>query len=348
MGTISRSSFRKHGLPLRTICLLFLCSMAVEPGFAKQAWPDSPLPIEAQSSLERAGKLMKSGKYEKAKPLIMSVLEAQNDVPKCIAVAQFTEAHAFPMMDTRRACLNRALELCQTTDDLLLVALRSRKYQFFEITKQAISKLVASAKTMPQLYDLARKSQEVALNDVAHLAMDKAFTGIKTQEEAFGYADMCKALGLDDLLRKTVKQLVDDEDTTSGLCDLCLSIEKYGMRDLNRYGMRKALDLCKTVPDMQYIKDVARRLNEPDVLARADFFVRKGKLIQKIKDDQAAHDSKVRAWQASQDLEAARARDAAREAAKAAEATNAAGFGKSNPDAAKSAPTGSERPSTGY
>lgn len=301
---------------------------------AKQYNPDSPLPVEFQASMEKAARSMKSGKYDRAKAAIDPILSSCNDIPKCLAIAEYTEPYAFPMMETRRACLNKALSLCSTQEDYLVVALKSRKYQFFEITKSAITALIQSAKTVPQLYDLARKAQEVALNDVAHQAMEKAFTGLKTQEDAFQFAEQCKSVGLDDLLRKTIKQMIDDEEEVLGLCDLVLETEKYGMRDQTRYGLKKALDYCYTkggVEEMDQIKEVARRVNEPDVMAKADFYVKKGRLIQKMKGDQAAYQSKVRAWREAKDLEAARARDAAAASTKTADSVEGTGFGQSNP-----------------
>lgn len=339
------SDFQKGGL-LGLAAMLTVC-LAVE---AKQVNPDSPLAAEMQVSMDRIGKQMKSGKYEKAKSAINSMVQSCTDVPKCLAIAEYTEPYAYPMMETRRECLNKALQLCSTQEDFILVALKSRKYQFFEITKQAITALIQSAKTVPQLYDLARKAQEVAMNDVAHQAMEKAFSGLKTQDEAFAFADQCKATGLDDMLRKTVKQMVDDEDDVLGLCELVLQTEKYGMRDQTRYALRKALDYCYTkggVAEMEQIKEVARRVNEPDVQARAEYFVKKGKLIQKIKGDQSAYQTKLRQFRESQDLDAARARDAAAAGAKESQATEAAGFGTSNPKTPGVAPTGPVRASDG-
>lgn len=322
LGLLFAASFCLVGLP--------------EALAAKAVWTDSPLPVEAQSALTKAGRMMKSGKFDRAKPAVLAVLETANDVPKCLAIAQYTESYGYPMMEVRRQCLNKALSLCQNEEDYILLALKSRKYQFFEITRQSMSSLIQTAKTMPQLYDLARKAQEVALNDLAHMAMEKAYSGLQTEEQAFVYADHCKDLGMDDLLRKTLKQMVDDEDDSGALCDMALKIEKFNMRDLNRYLLRKALECCKTVPDMEAIQEVGRRLNEPDVVERARYFVKKGKLIQKIKGDQVEHAGKVRAWRESNDLEQARKRDAASQAASEAAATDQAGFGSSNPATPKS------------
>lgn len=304
---------------------------------AKSNWGDSPLPKEARTALDRAGSSMKSGKHAKAKPAILAVLARVNDVPKCLAIAQFTEPYAFPMLDVRRQCVDKALSLCQNSDDYILVALKSRKYQFYEVTRQAISELIKQAKTLPELYDLSRKAQEVSLNDLSHLAMEKAYSGLHTEEEAFVFADHCKGVGLDDLLRKALKQIIDDENESGALCDLALKIEKYNMRDLNRYLLRKALDNCKTVPDMEAIQEVARRLNEPDVMERAHYYVKKGKVLQKIKADQAEHQNRLKSWREANDQNQAR-----EETQKASERD---GFGSSNP---QNTPAEAPNASSGY
>lgn len=304
----------RTGLPLLAGGLFVFCALAVAlPSEARKAWTDSPLAPETQVQLERMGRLLKSGKFDKAKPGILSALDSANDVPKCLAIASFTEPYAYPMMEVRRQCLNKALSLASSREDTILVALKSRQYSFFEITRQAVNSLIQNARNVPDLYDLARKSQEVALNDVAHLAMEKAYTGIKTEPDAYAFAEQAHALGMDDLLRKVSKDMIDDEDSVPALCDLVLKFEGYHMRDQGRYGLRKAMDLAKSVADMQDIFEAARRLNEPDIANRAQYFVRKGQLIQKMKQDRATYETRMRAWKEGVSLDAARARDAASE-----------------------------------
>ncbi len=288
-------------------------ALSTTPAPARKGWTDSPLAQETQVQLERCGRLMKSGKFEKAKPGILGTLDSATDVPKCLAIAAYTEPYAYPMMEVRRQCLQKALSLASTREDTILVALKSRQYSFFEITRQAVNSLIQNAKNVPDLFDLARKSQEVALNDVAHLAMEKAYTGIKTEPDAYAFAEQAHALGMDDLLRKVIKDMIDDEDSVPALCDLILKFEGYHMRDQSRYGLRKALDLAKTVADMQDIFEASRRLNEPDIANRAQYFVRKGQLIQKMKQDRGAYEAKMRSWKEGVSLDAARARDAAAE-----------------------------------
>ncbi|MBX9719916.1 MAG: hypothetical protein K2X81_00850, partial [Candidatus Obscuribacterales bacterium] len=250
--TVDRLGVAKTSVPKpsrRFFGLIFALSISVgsvlTPAMASKPgaeWADSPLPVESQVSLTRAGKLMKSAKYDKAKPIILSALESANDVPKCLAIAQYTEAYGFPMMEVRRKCCDKALSLCSTDEDYLLMALKARKYQFFEVTRDSIHKLIETSRTMPQLFVLARKAHELALNDVAHLALEKAYTGIKTQDDAFTFVDNCKSIGMDDLMRKALKLVVDDEDESIPLCEIATHIQKYGMRDEVRYALRKALD----------------------------------------------------------------------------------------------------------
>jgi hypothetical protein len=275
---------------------------------AKHEITTSPLPPEMYGALRHAQSQMKSGKFTQATQSIGDMLTSANDVQKCLEIASATETYGFPMMEARRACLNRALGLCNGNDDVILVALKSRQYQFFEITRQCVNTLVGNSKTVPQLYDLARKCQEVSLNDVSHLAMEKAYTGLtgKGLEAPFEYAEQCKALGMEDLLRKTVKDILDETEDVTGICDLLIRCDGYKLRDLTRYGLRKALDVCASVPDMEAIFVTARQLNEPDIANRANYFVRRGKVIDKIKNDRVNYEAQLRAWREGIDVETAR------------------------------------------
>jgi len=302
-----RSNFKSRWFAFLCGSLLLTAALsATEPVLAKKDWSQSPLPPEMYRVVSRAQSQMKSGKFKQATATINDLLASANDVPKCLAIAAATESYGFPMMDARRACMNRAFQLSGSNDDMILVALKSRQYQFFEITRQAIHSLLASAKTVNELYDLARRCQEVALNDVAHLAMEKAYTGIKDQPSAFAFAEQSKALGMEDLLRKVVKDLIDDQDEVATLCDILCKTDGYKLRDQTRYGLRKALDKSATVPDMEAIFETARRLNEPDIANRANYFIRRGKVIQKIKEDRQGYDAQLKSWREGIDIDTAR------------------------------------------
>jgi len=303
--------------------------------------PNSPLAGEVQIDLDRATKLMRSGRPDKAKPMIMSSLGAATDVPKCLAIAEYTEAYGFPLMEVRRECCNKALSLCSSDDDYLLMALKARHYQFYEITRQAISKLIENARTVPQLYSLAHKAHEVSLNDVAHMALEKASGGLKNKQDWFGYIEACKSLGMEDLMRKSIKLLVDEEDDSIALSELGLKIQRYNMRDEIRYCLRKALDkvssdLPTATHEMAEIAEAARQLNEPDVQTRAEFFVKKGNYMLKQRGQQAEVERQARADRERQSLDDARLHD---------KEHDPSGFG--DPTAAPAAaPPG--KPSTGY
>lgn len=316
---INRSGQRRAiALVLSAIIPIITMTAAESANKPRAEFADSPLPVEVQIQLVRAGKLMKSGKYDKAKPIILSSLEGASDVPKCLAIAQYTEPYAFPMMDVRRQCCNKALSLCATDDDYLLMALKARRYNFFEITRESMGKLIENAKTVPALYNLAKKAHEVSLNDLAHLAMERATTGLKPQDWLI-YAENCKALGMDDLLRKALKKMIDERDDVQDLCDLARIIQRYNMRDEVRYALRKALDkissdLPTATKEMEEISETARELNEPDVKTRADFFVKKGSYMMKQRGMADDAERKARADRERQGLDDARNKDQTREA----------------------------------
>lgn len=257
----------------------------------KKKWADSPLAVEQQANMNKAGKLMKSGKYEKAEAYVLDTLESSTDVAKCLAIADATEGHAYPMLEARRKCLNKALSLCSTREDFILVALRARKYQFFEVTRACVAALIKNSRTVADLYDLAHKSQEVALADISHLAMEKAYTGIKTVPDAITFATEAKSLGMEDLQRKTIKDLIDDEDDARALCELLLQIEPILQRDQLRYLLKKAMDKANSVGHMEDIRDLSRRFNEPDIANRAAFFVQRGRAMQQMQGAQGSSNS---------------------------------------------------------
>jgi len=279
--------------------------------FMHKPWLDSALTNDQQMKLESAGHAMKSGNYKKAATFCQQVLDGCNDVSKCLAVATFTESVGLSMVETRRACVTKAVTLAQNTDDMILVALKARQYQFFEVTRQAIQTLLTGARSIPELYSLAQKCQEVALNDVAHMAMEKAYTGVKTSQDDLAFLDMCKRLGMEDLERKAVKDIIDSQNDVNTLCEQLMRLKDGGylVRDMNRYALRKCMDDAKTVDEMQNVFEVARQLDEPDIANRASYFVRKGRIIEQIKTDRANYEAQLRAWREGIDLETARMQD---------------------------------------
>ncbi len=290
--------------PKTFLVVVALLAMVPAQVVARAGQSDSPLPPEVQSQLERAGHLLKSGKPQKASPIIESALNSANDIPKCLAVASFTESYGYPLMEARRRCMQKALSFCSSREDYILVALKSRHFEFFEVTRECINHLIQGATSVDDLLDLARKSQEVALNDVAHMAMEKAYTGVKSVPQALKFAYEVKSLGMDDLERKVVKDLVNDEDNALNLCLLLKNIEDLGMEDLNRYCLKKALDKAQAVEELKCIYEGSRRNRQNDIMQVAVYRAKKLELIQKIQHDQAEYARQLKDWQAGvqQDL----------------------------------------------
>lgn len=318
-NTPAKARFRLHQAAL-VLSLSFLAAFPVSaPCFPEftiggftighKSWANTPLTDDQQKELIQAGRAMRSAKYDRAAEICQKVLDSSNDVPKCLAIALYTESVGLPMVETRRACLNKALSIAQGQDDMILVALQARHYQFFEITRQAVRSLVDNARTIPDLYDLARKCQEVALNDIVHLCMEKAYTGVKDDRAVWSYIDQCKLIGAEDLERKAIKDLIDDQQDVTGICDVLMKAKNYETRDMVRYGLRKAMDDARTIDEMQAIFEVSRELSENDIANRANYYVRKGKLIQQIKNDRANYEAQLRAWREGIDLDTARMQD---------------------------------------
>ena len=297
-----RPSFSSRSKYLRTLTLslagagLLLSQAALA---AHKPWPGSPLTDEAQIELERAAKYMKR-QPAKATPMIMNALGTANDIPKCLAIAAYTEAYGHPMLEVRRACLSKALTFCQTREDFIQLAVKARHYGCFEVTREAVNNLVGTSNSVDELLDLAHKAQEVALNDISHLAMEKAYNKADSVEEALKFSREAKVLGMDDLSRKAVKEMIDDEPVTHELCLLLRSIEPLDFKDLNRYLLKKAIDEARTINDMRDVYDGARRQGQNDIMKLAEFRGKKMQIMEKYKASRADYQQKVDAYKQQQ------------------------------------------------
>lgn len=286
-------------LVLGILSLSLILHAPVADAARKNVSSDSPLTEDMQLELYRASKYMKS-RPDKAMPIIESALQSANDIPKCMAIAAYTEPYGHPLLEARRACINKALSLCTTRDDFLHVAIKARQYECFEATRTAVNSLVGSSKSVPELYDLASKAQEVALNDVAHLAMERAFKQIDNVEDALKFARQAKIMGMDDLVRNAVKALINDETETRGLCILLRNIEPFDLKDLNRSLLKRALDTAKSVQDFNDICDAAKRHGHEDVFKLAQFRGKKMVILNKYRQDSAAYQQKLEEFRKGQ------------------------------------------------
>ncbi len=248
--------------------------------------PDSPLTIDMQKQLTRAASYAKRGKGDRAAPIFESALAECTDLPKCLALASYTDGYGHPLLDVKRKAMEKAVELCRTNNDFIQVAIKARQYECYGVTRNAIQHLIGSSNSKEQLVDLARKSQEVSMNDVSHLAMEKYYSTVKTVPEALEYARQVNLLGMDDLLRQVLKDLIDDENHPDRLVELLSSIEVFKVKDLNRYLLKKALDESKDVNTLYSIWKAARRHGYQDIMDVAAFRGKKKNLIKQIQVQQ--------------------------------------------------------------
>lgn len=278
-----------------SIAALFLALNTVPAIAGKKPIVDSPLDEKTQSTLRRVCKV---GNGSKGNAAVIDALQSATDIPKCLAIASFTETAGASMLDSRRQCLVKALGMCQSRQDYIQVALKSRQYQCYEVTRDAVNALIGSGTSIDDLYDLARKTQEVALNDVAHLAMEKAFTLCKTIPEAVAFAREAKLLSMDDLNRKAVKDMIDDEPNAHELIVLLHYIEPFKLRDMDRYCMKKALDRAVAEQDFLDIYNASQRRGEGDIFQIALYRGKKARLMQQIKTERDSAQQQMDAQQA--------------------------------------------------
>jgi hypothetical protein len=300
-GAERQSCEQSFRLSWRSLAVAVACLGLLSQAAYAKVDPNSPLTTEQQRSLKKAAAFAKKGRGDKASPIFNDILATCTDLPKCIAVAGYTEQYGHSTVDARRAIMARALELCRTYDDYILVAMKSRQYECFDVTRTAIQQLVSVANTKEQLTDLARKAMEVSMTDVAHLAMEKEYTIVKTVPDALEYANEVSLMGFTDLQRKVVKELIDDESNCAQLCMILRKIEPFKLKDLNRYLLKKALDQAASVDDFSTIWEAARRHNQKDIFDVAAFRGKKMQLMQRIKGDRANHAQRIEEWKQGQD-----------------------------------------------
>lgn len=300
---IRRCSFAHlcSSLALAAALSAALSIMVSQPVQAKKYIVDSPLTVEQQKSLDKAARYAKQGKSERARPIFQEVLATCNDLPKCLALAGYTEQYGHPLLDVRRTAMHKAFSLSRTHDDYIQVALKARQFECYDVTRNAIQKLVGAANTREELTDLARKAQEVSLNDVAHLAMEKEYQYIKTVPEALEFARQVSLLGMEDLLRQVVKELIDDENDVNQLLVLLRHIEPYKLKDLNRYLLKKTLDLPNVSRESLYeVWKAAKRNRQQDIMDVAVFRAKKSKLVEQMQEHQANKKDSLEQWRQDQ------------------------------------------------
>ncbi len=262
----------------------------------------SPLSDDNRKSLEKAMRFVKAKKKDKAKPIFDAALAECTDVQKCFALADMTEQYGSPLTDLRRAAVEKAYSLSKSRDDLILVALKGRKFECFEVTRDSIQEMITQAKTREDLKDLALKAQEVSLADLAHLAMEKQYSFVQTVPDAIDFCRQASALGMDDMVRKTAKELIDDESDVHQLMTILRHIEPFKTPDLYRYLLKKSLDNCKNIDDLYEVYQAARRHRQKDIFDVAAFRAKKYKLQENFNKQNADYHEKLERWRQDQSM----------------------------------------------
>jgi hypothetical protein len=107
-------------------------------------------------------------------------------------------------------------------------------------------------------------------------------------------------MGMDDLSRRAVKELIADEKEAHELCLLLRSIEPLDFKDLNRLLLKKAIDESRSVTDFREVYDGARRQGQADIVKLAEFRGRRLQIMDKYRANQAEYKQKADAYRQQQ------------------------------------------------
>ena len=108
----------------------------------------------------------------------------------------------------------------------------------FLTSPPAISSLTASANTNDDL-TIWRGGERSCHERYCSHGDGKAYAQTKSVTGALAFAKEAKLLGMDDLVHKVLKALIDNKENAHQLMVLLKNIEVFELKDLNRYLMRK-------------------------------------------------------------------------------------------------------------
>jgi hypothetical protein len=281
----------------------------------------SPLSKTQQSSAKRGNSYAGSGKADKAQTSYQSAIDQATSVDQCLALVKATEHFGSILLPVRRNCLTKALSLAKTDDEYFQVILAARQCQVYEVTKQCIDALIARSQTEDALLALAHKSLSMAIEDVAHIAMEKLYMLISSNppnaeaslqssplqpyQKKLAFAEQAKLMAMEDLMRKAVKDMLDQEQSAHGLCALATAIEPLELPDLQRKFLRKAVYQVGSVEDCKEVYEMGRRLGQQDIVDLAGYKGRKMILIEQANAEQQAIKDQQEAIKEEQELKQA-------------------------------------------
>ena len=306
---------RRHMKNTLSVILLSLTTLNY-PYPSSASDTTSPLTKIEQSSAKKGNNYAGTGKAEKAQSAYQVGIDQAVSVEQCLALIKITEHYGSILSPVRRNCLTKALSLAKTDDDYFQIIIAARQCQFYEITKQCIDALIARAKTKEQLLTLAHKAQSMAINDVAHIAMEKLDMQIlsatptgdsptnstQLSNEEFFFAKEAKLMAMEDLMRKAIKDMLDQEQTTHGLCLMVKAVQPLEVPDLQRKILRKAVYQVTNVDDCKEVYEAARIFGQQDIVDLAAFKGRKMILMDQSHTEQDAIKEQQEALKQEQEL----------------------------------------------
>lgn len=270
------------------LCSLSAAVLLAAPVLAKNQFEGSNLSSEAQSELSKGLRYFKSKNFTRGTEAIESITNAAPDTSACLYVSGTLDAYGASAAKAKRACMVKALNMARTHEELLNVAIKARRAECFDISKQALDSLVGSTTTFDDLIEIARQAHQATTDEVARIALLKAYTLVDNVPDAFVFCKEASALGQDELVRRCLKDLIEDQTSTTDLVALLPRVSSFEMVDITRLALKRGLEKCKTVDDYLAVYNNAKRYEQEDIVKLAQYRGRKLTLINKIKEERNA------------------------------------------------------------
>lgn len=286
-----REKVKLSPLPRKKIfemAAILLLALAIFSSAVLASDKNTPLTKAQQAQAKKGNSCAKASKSEKAQVAYQTAIDQAVSVEQCLALVKMTENYGSILVPVRRNCLNKALHLAKSQEELFQIIVSARQCQLYEITKSAIDTLVAQANSKEELTSLAHRAQSMAMNDIAHVAMEKRYTQEASSEDKIAFAKQAKLMGMEDLMRIAIKDAMDQETSAHVLCRLIVAIEPLDQQDLNRKILRRAVYQIKDVQECKEVYDMAKRLGQADIVELAGYKGRKMLLMQQAQNEQNA------------------------------------------------------------
>lgn len=281
-------AMKKRSAYIPILLSAFIFAFLGQAAPAKNQFEGSNLSGEAQSELSKGLKYFKSKNIARGTEMIESITNAAPDTTACLYVSSTLDGYGASAAKAKRACMVKALNMARTHDELLNVAIRARKAECFDISKQALDSLVGSTTSFDALIEIARQAHQATTDEVARIALLKAYSVVDNVPDAFVFCKQASVLGQDELVRRCLKDLIEDQTSTTDLVSLLPRISAFEMVDMTRLCLKRGLEKCKVVDDYLAVYNNAKRYEQEDIVKLAQYRGRKLTLINKIKEERNA------------------------------------------------------------